>query len=157
MTLTQERLKELLHYDPETGVFTWFVRRLRGNVPNSSGYLTIKVDAKTYQAHRVAWLYAYGKFPANQIDHINHNRTDNRLVNLRCVTHRENTLNQKRPRSNTSGILGVHFAKDRGKWRAQIKIARHNIMLGTFKTKEEAIAARQAANIKYGFHDNHGQ
>lgn len=105
--LTQARLKEILHYDPDTGIFT---RRLdRGpnapkdsvaGTPDKNGYIVIKVDFTQYKAHRLAWLYIYGVWPNNQIDHINHIVDDNRIVNLRDVTNSENQAN-RRDRINT--------------------------------------------------------
>jgi hypothetical protein len=163
--LTQERLKELLHYDPETGVFTRLVsvgRRVKvGDVTaktlNSKGYRRIGIEGTLYQAHRLVWLYTHGCFPPEQMDHINHDRADNRLVNLRCVSNAENRRNAALKRGNTSGFTGVCWQKKRGKWEARVGVMGKTLRLGYFNTKEEAIAARQAANIKYGFHKNHGK
>jgi HNH endonuclease len=91
--ITRTRLKEFLHYDPETGVFTWLVKPCRnilagsiaGNVMNE-GYVMVKIDRKNYKAHRLAWLYVHGTFPPDQLDHINRGRADNRLCNLRLST-----------------------------------------------------------------------
>ena len=162
--LTQERLKELLHYDPETGGFTRLVGRsgcqvgVIKNKPNSGhGYISITIDQKSYLTHRLAWLYVYGRFPPEQIDHINHDRVDNRITNLREATHHENQKNRAKNPRNTSGVVGVSWNKAVGVWQAMINVNRKQKYLGTFKNKEDAIAAREAANIKYGFHDNHGK
>jgi hypothetical protein len=98
--LTQERLKELLHYDPETGIFTNLTQRgghaKKGAVAgtkNSIGYVCIRIDYDQYRAHRLAWLYVYGEFPEKFIDHMNEIRDDNRIINLRLATHQENLHN----------------------------------------------------------------
>ena len=161
--LTQERLKELFHYDPETGVFTRLVGQCGAptgvlkNKPTKQGYLRIQVDKKRYPLHQLAWLYIYGRFPFRLMDHINHDKVDNRITNLREVTSQENQKNRSKPTTNKSGFIGVLKDKHKEKWRAQIVSNGKSIYLGTFKNKEDAIAAREAANIKYGFHDNHGK
>ncbi|EMK2710698.1 HNH endonuclease, partial [Pseudomonas aeruginosa] len=99
-TLTQERLKELLSYDAATGEFTWMARKGSRALPGAAagsndgqGYVRIAIDGCRYRAHRLAWLYCYGKWPAAQVDHLNHRRDDNRLSNLREVSHSENQRN----------------------------------------------------------------
>jgi hypothetical protein len=165
--VTQERLKELLHYDPETGVFVWTARRsgvrvdsIAGCVYSPSGtneYRAIKVEGSQYQAHRLAWLYIYGNFPEDQIDHIDGDGLNNRISNLRDVTHQENGRNQKKPSTNTSGIIGVSWNAQENKWVAHIKINRKYKRLGGFLNKNDAKAARKKAEIYYGFHENHGR
>ena len=114
MELTQECLKRLLDYDPKTGVFTWRVRTGRSRpgaeagTLHPSGYRFIKVGHKSRAAHRLAWLYVYGFFP-HEIDHINGSKADNRLANLRVVSHRQNGLHRHRAnRSSKLGVLGVY-------------------------------------------------
>jgi hypothetical protein len=102
-------------------------------------------------------LLTYGSWPEDQIDHINGNGLDNRLENLRAVSNGENLRNQKIPKNNTSGTIGVSFYKRHQKYQASIKINGIRKHLGYFKNKEEAIAARAVANIKYNFHENHGR
>lgn len=121
--LTQERLKELFHYDPETGVFTRLVggpgspTGVLKNKPNSGhGYIVISINSKNYLTHRLAWLYVYGRFPLEQIDHINHDRTDNRITNLREVTELENHRNMSKSTNNTSGVVGVTWHKRDSVW-----------------------------------------
>ena len=144
--LTQTRLKELLHYDPESGIFTRKVRTtnsvkvgdVAGTVDNTTGYLRITVDGKIYKAHRLAWLLHTGEWPVDQIDHANNVKTDNRIVNLRPATNGENNQNKGKNRSNTSGFKGVCFDKHSGKWRADIECPWGQKNLGRFKSKEEA-------------------
>lgn len=154
--MTQERLKELLHYDPETGIFIWRVSRGGKVIAGSTaglvqrnGYVYIRVDRRRYLAHRLAWLYIHGKFPSDQIDHINRVRTDNRISNLRAATNAENTQNRSKRSDNTSGVIGVYWDNKRQKWRAQIRLNGHNIFLGSYQTVEEAAAARAAAKATY--------
>lgn len=125
MTITATRLRELLHYDPETGLFTWKVAR-QGTRAGAfagalnHGYLRITIDWRHYPAHRLAWLYMTGEWPADLIDHINLVSDDNRFVNLRQATRAQNMHNSARPRTNTSGVKGV--SRYAGRWKAQIKV-----------------------------------
>jgi len=161
--LTQERLKELLDYDPETGVFTWLESRgsvTAGAVAGSrrkDGYRKIKINQKFYLEHRLAWLYVHGKFPLDQIDHINGVKDDNRLDNFREVDHRENQRNTKRHFDNASGVTGVCWNKAAGKWHSRITSATKLENLGYFDNFFEACCARKSAEKRYGFHPNHGR
>lgn len=159
--LTQEQLKEILYYDPETGVFTWKIPRARkmkvGDVAgcvNSKGYIMIYYKMRCYISHRLAWLYMTGSYP-DVIDHVDGCKTNNKFRNLRNVTHIDNCRNMGIGKRNTSGIIGVYALND-GQWLASIGFDRANKYLGTFKLKEDAIKARKDAEIKYGFHENHG-
>lgn len=160
--LTQSYLKSILDYNHEAGIFTWKVsnnRKIRiGDVAGCvyNGYIRIKINNKKYQAHRLAWLYVHGKFPPEQIDHINHNRADNRIANLRSVSHQENHRNQSKTNNNTSGFVGINWHKQRNKWRAFITVDQKHIYLGLFTDINDAISARKQAEIDYNFHNNHG-
>jgi hypothetical protein len=172
--LTQAILRELIDYDPETGVLTyrprgreWFKSdrsckvwniRFAGKVAGGNcgyGYLKVGLDGRLIRAHRLIWLWMTGEWPENQIDHINHVRDDNRWANLRSVTQQENLKNRTVTRANTSGIPGVR--RENKKWRAFIGVAGRLHYLGIFSEKDHAIAARHAAETKYGFHPNHGR
>ena len=165
--ITQERLKYLLSYDPETGEFTRLIggrgRRageIAGCLKRDSGgkvYIYIQIDGRTYLAHRLAWLYTFGAWPENQIDHLDQNSLNNRLINLRDVTNAENGKNQKMSNRNSSGFTGVYFHNKAQKWEAQIKVNFKRIYLGLFELKDDAITARKNAEVKYGFHPNHGR
>lgn len=162
--LLQEELKEQLHYDPDTGVFTRLVttaaKGKAGDVAGwieKSGYVRISVKNKLYRAHRLACLYMTGKFPENQMDHINHVRHDNRWVNLRKVTNTENQKNQKISPNNTSGVTGVYWQKKLGKWEGKIRVNGKQKHLGVSRDKFEIICARKSAENKQGYHENHGQ
>ena len=159
--ITQTELKERLEYNPDTGVFTRLVltgRFSKGTFAGtkSHGYIDIGFLGKRYGAHRLAWLYVHGHFP-EQIDHINGIRDDNRLSNLREVNNYINSRNIGMRKNNKSGFMGVSWANRDSKWVSQIMINYKTIILGTFDDKEDAIEARKAANIKYGFHVNHGE
>ena len=158
--MKSERLKELLEYDPETGVFIWKTRRgglKAGSVAgtkHANGYVRIKCDGKSYMAHRLAWLYVHGQFPEKQIDHINGLREDNRLSNLRCVSRSENQRNRRLCKRSTSGIIGVRWHKQAGKWQAR---GINSLHLGLFNCKATAgYVARRWRKLN-GFHDNHGK
>ena len=153
--LTQERLKELLSYDPATGMFVW-VKSEKGRkigemagCNHSRGYLRIRIDGKDFLSHRLAWLYMVGAFPSDQIDHINRIKNDNRFINLRAVTNMENSHNSGKRRSNNSGYEGVHYDKSRKKWFAQIRVNRIRHFLGRFPTSEDASAAYLVAQRIY--------
>lgn len=157
--LTAEKLRELLHYDPEIGIFTWKVRAANrvkvGNLAgcqNNEGYLQISVLSRIYQAHRLAWLYMYGVWPEDQIDHINRIRTDNRISNLREASNKQNNQNRSKQSNNTSGHPGVVWHKQKSKWQAKIKHSYKVIHFGYFNTIEEAVAARKAGELKYWGH-----
>lgn len=157
-SLTQARLKELLSYNSDTGEFVWRVSH-RGPHPagrragsdKGNGYWQIIIGGRNYLAHRLAWLYAHGEFPPDQLDHINGNRSDNRLVNLRPATPAQNTRNAKLWSSSTSGLKGVSYDKRADKWRANITVNYKQKFLGRFSTAEEAHAAYvKAAEAMHG-------
>jgi hypothetical protein len=116
---------------------------------NGEGYLLIKLQRRSYKAHRLAWLYVCGVWPEDQLDHINRNRSDNRISNLREVTNKQNLQNAGKYSHNTSGHSGVSWHKQRSKWVAQIKHNHKVIHLGYFTNIEDAIAARKAAEKLY--------
>lgn len=159
--LTQNRLQELLEYNPELGAFYWKVAR--GSVPkgaeagyiNKNGYRIILIDKKQHRAHRLVYLY-YGKQINGEIDHINHDRADNRLANLRDVNRLQNTRNRGLAKKNKYGISGVSIHKPTSRWVAEIGIAGKSKFLKSSKDFFEACCARKSAESKLGFHENHG-
>ena len=149
--LSQERLKELLEYDEDTGIFIWKVSR-SGNIKSGTvagsklqGYSIIMIDRINYKAHRLAWLYVHGYFPENFIDHKNGIRYDNRISNLREVSKSCNGQNCKIHSNNKSGYNGVSWEKTKKKWRSQIKINTKHIFLGLYDCKLDAGLARITA------------
>lgn len=144
--LTRELLHELLHYNPDTGVFFWKVKRRphfnpgdeAGGIDVRMGYVRIRINGTKYLAHRLVWLYVYGYFPADQVDHINGNRQDNRLVNLREATRTENARNRARRRDNSSGFTGVSFDNKSKKWQVQCSLHGRRTRIGGFTTPQEA-------------------
>jgi hypothetical protein len=149
MNITQEKLKELLVYYPDIGIFVWrkslnfriVIGTTAGSI-NGGGYYHIQIDKKKYKSSRLAWLYEFGYWPHGEIDHINHNKMDNRICNLRDVTRSGNQQNKiKANRDSKSGLLGASFAKANGKYRAQITVNGIVKHLGFFDTAEEAHAA----------------
>ena len=159
-----DKLKELYSYDKDTGVFT---RRIdvtynakAGDVAGSkltNGYLALSVNGKQYLAHRMAWLYTYGELPDDSIDHINHDKTDNRIENLREVTQQGNARNALMQSNNTSGCRGVTWCKTKHRWKARIKIDGKDKALGSYVDFSDAVDARKNAEVLYGFHENHGK
>ncbi len=157
-TLNQRRLMELIHYEPSTGIFTWRVSTHGGKggitpgtvagFDNGKGYMSIGCDGKKYSSHRLAWLYVHGEFPPQTIDHIDGDKGNNRLANLRLANHSENCQNLKRARRhNKSGFLGVY--EFHGKFKTQIKIRGKQIHIGCFDTAVAAHAAYLEAKLKY--------
>lgn len=145
--LTIAKLRELIAYDARTGLFTWSTRRRRGvrfgSVAGSlkeTGYIYISILGMPRRASRLAWFYETGAWPTGHIDHINGNRSDNRICNLRDVTETVNHQNQRRPQTgNKSGYLGVY--KNRRRWSARIDAHGVSHHIGTFDTPEIAHAA----------------
>lgn len=149
--ITQRRLKELLNYDSVSGIFTWRVnkgsRARAGQIAGASdayGYLVIRLDSVLYKAHRLAWLYCFGDWPEQNIDHINRVKSDNRLKNLRLADQSLNMHNANR-KTTRSGIVGVIWDPRRRKWAARIKVSYKNKFLGRFDRKADAVRAREAA------------
>ena len=162
--LTQNELTKVMNYDPETGVFTWLKnmssRARVGYVAGSmldNGYIQIRISYRYYLAHRLAWMITHNKWPDNYIDHINGIKTDNRICNLRDVTHQENGRNRKISSNNTSGITGVSWINKNKSWQAGIKIDRKVKYLYSGKDFFQACCARKSAEAKYGFHENNGR
>lgn len=155
-------INRILEYDEVTGNITRKINSQHyssGDVAGwvtSIGYRAVSVNGKTFYCHRIAYLLKTGHWPKYQIDHINHIRTDNRWENLREVTRRENQRNVSLPSHNKSGHVGVFWNKQKSKWQARIIINNKQIHLGFFAELNNAIDARKNANIKYGFHKNHG-
>jgi hypothetical protein len=149
-TISSTQLRNLLSYNPDTGIFQWKTppkrKSARGcaGAKDQYGYIVIRVSGKLYKAHRLAWLHYHGEWPSQNIDHINRVRDDNRIVNLRDVAQTQNMRNATFAPSK-SGYVGVVWDSARGKWKAQIKVGYKNICLGRFDSKDRAIAARQKA------------
>ena len=118
----------------------------------NSKYLKITFFRKSESIHRLIWLLAYGRWPTNDIDHINRIKTDNRIVNLREVTHAQNSQNRLKNVNNTSGYSGVCWQKSRNKWHVKIGVQGKRIHVGRFDNLEDAVAARKAAEQKYFTH-----
>jgi hypothetical protein len=153
--VTAERLREVLDYDPETGVFTWLVRTgVRIKVGDragtlSGGYRIINVDGIAYRAARLAWLHVTGNWPRNEIDHDNRRRDDDRWENLKDKTSAEQKHNRGRHTANTSGFAGVGFYKPKNKWRARVMV-NGKTRTAYCDTKEEAVAARDKIRAELG-------
>lgn len=173
------QLRQLMSYEPETGNLFWLPRsecmflghrkpakqlcsgwntRYAGqpalSYKNNQGYRAGSVTGVALLSHRAIWAMVNGEWP-EFIDHINGDRSDNRLSNLRAVTRAENNRNRRLNQNNTSGHAGVKELAN-GSWSARIRVDSTNKWIGTFKSKAEAIAARDAAERDYGFHANHG-
>lgn len=159
MELTQEQLKELLHYDPETGIFRW--RKSTTNRVNpwsvagclSRGYLLIRINNHLYASHRLAWLYSTGKWPLQKIDHFNGCRSDNSLKNLRPATSKQNAENQPLNTANKSGFRGVCWYKALGKWKASVQHNKKSIHVGYFDDVKEAAKAADEKRAELFTHD----
>ncbi len=142
-----DELKRVLDYSEDSGLFKWKVAikgRLLGEIAgckNSHGYWQIKINKKIYMAHRLAWLYVHGKMPIDQVDHIDGNKTNNSISNLRECNARENGQNRASEVGSTSKYLGVSFESKKGKWRADISVNGKNKFLGHFCNEEDAFNA----------------
>ncbi len=161
----EDLIKMLLSYDPLTGEITW---RKSGNgvsagmtfgtkvMHGKNLYVIGYVRGKKLRAHRVAWLLHHGFWPTGLLDHINHDGCDNRICNLRVVTAIDNSRNAKLRSDSSTGVTGVSWHSSAKKWRAHISVKGKQVSLGVFESKDDAIKARAAASVDFGFHDNHG-
>lgn len=178
-----EVLRQLLRYEPETGRLFWKERpvsmfpgtitrtpehsckqwnsRYAGSLAlysiNSDGYRAGAIFGIKVRAHRVVWAVTHGEWPGGDIDHINGDRSDNRITNLRDVPRMMNSQNCRMSSNNTSGVNGVHFSTSKQRWVAQVGVGMGRKHLGTFLTMGEAVLARQTADDSYGFHQHHGK
>lgn len=157
--ITQQELKQYLSYNKDTGIFTWINLTKKskakiGNIAgskNNNGYISIKINQKRYVAHRLAWFYVYGVFPKDQLDHINRNKADNRIANLRECNNSQNAQNRTNPIStNKSGYLGVFSNRNSKKnpYAAGIQINNKNYHLGSFSNPLDAHKAYLEAKKK---------
>jgi hypothetical protein len=155
--LSHADLLRVLHYDPETGVFTWKERisiRImvgwRAGMVNTIGYRVTQISGEMFLMHRLAWFYVHGRWPVADIDHINGDRDDNRLCNLREATRQQNIQNSKRRRDNRTGIKGVSWVESRGHWLASVKCPDGSHIKKTFDCKHKAAAFyREAATREF--------
>lgn len=159
--LTQSRLKELLHYCPETGVFTWIRCKCESWNGKQAGtksgrYRMISINGIDIQAHRLAFLYMDGALPELTIDHINGESRDNRFINLRIAGQLVNGKNRRISTNNKSGVNGVYLMNGRNKWRARVMVDGIEKHLGCFHLLKDAEEARKKADKKYGFTERHG-
>ncbi|HPE48705.1 MAG TPA: HNH endonuclease [Hyphomonas sp.] len=175
--LSPEVVRKLLSYDPETGVLIWksrdrgmfAIRRLwlawntkyagrpALDCRDNTGYLHGRVLCQKVYAHRAAWVCHTGEWPEASIDHIDGDKRNNRIANLRSVSHAVNCTNVKRRSDNKSGVLGVFWHVRDSKWQAKIKVNGKDIDLGRFEKLEDAAEARRVATVQYGYHPNHGR
>ena len=177
-----EEIRKLLRYEPDTGKLYWLERtpdtfedgkqsaetacrrwntRYAGKeafaTVTGEGYRQGSIFAESYLAHRVIWALQQGEWPTHEIDHINGVKNDNRIENLRAVTKGENSRNLPMRADNSSGVTGVTWHKKALKWQAQIAVNGRLLHLGRYAEKDDAVAARKAAEAKFGYHVNHGR
>lgn len=162
---TKAEIARRIRYEPETGRFFWRVK-VRGAKwePDDevvgtpcNGYRTIGVHRREHYLHRIAIFLSTGAWPRGDVDHIDHDKSNNRIKNLRNVDATSNMRNTKLPKTNTSGHIGVSWNKRREKWVAQIKVNNRNISIGYFDDIKKAAEARCAASNAHNFHPNHGK
>lgn len=156
--ITQEFVKSILDYNKNTGIFRWKVRRgCRGAVgaktgsKDGHGYIQIKIDGERHLAHRIAWLYENGYWSENIIDHINRDRSDNRICNLREASTSCNARNANKRKDNESGVTGVYWDKRNKRWKSFICENGDKKHLGIFKSKLDAVKERFDAEEKYKY------
>ena len=167
--LTYERANELFHYDPSSGRLIWkkvTTNRVKvgddaGTLCKTTGYTNVVVDGRGYTVHRIAILLSTGVYGKGiQVDHINHDRADNRIENLRVTSHMKNMQNQSKRITNKTGVTGVcirYTRKGTLRYAATITVNFKPIFLGNYDTLEEAAVVRKSAEFLYGYHPNHGK
>jgi hypothetical protein len=162
-------LRQRFRYEPETGKLYWRPHAAASRAWNTryagveaagahnAGYFRVSLDGVKQLAHRVAWAVHFGVWPTAQIDHINGDRRDNRVLNLRAVSNAVNSRNAACPKNNTSTVVGVAWVPKRQKWLARIMTRNANKFLGYYDNIEDATTARKNAEKQFGFHENHGR
>lgn len=162
--LTQKQLKELLSYDPATGVFTWLQTVRNGSVHagaiagvcSNGDYVRIQIRGRLYLAHRLAWLYVTGSWPDGTIDHVDTCKSNNRFSNLRLATAASNGWNCPAPATNTSGVKGVHWHTSNKRWYAKFRVNGRDIHVGSYINLDDAKSAIKAARaVHHGSFANH--
>lgn len=161
MEITQQQLKEILHYDPETGIFRWRHERVNGQIKpwtiagniQTKGYVMLCINYIRHLGHRLAWLYMTGNWPTKGIDHIDGNRSNNKFTNLREATCKENCENRGLSKTNKSGFRGVNFHPTSKKWLARVGHNYKQVYIGLFDTAEEANIAAIAKRAELFTHD----
>ena len=157
---TQSDLQRVFKYDPKTGELLYRNKSYSGDAaqtagyPHIEGYLSVAIGREEYLVHRIIWLMQTGSWP-NEVGHINHNRQDNRWINLRSVSPQDQQKNMGLRKNNRSGVQGVRVLPS-GRYHAHIMVDRVQIALGTYDGLDDATAARKAAEKQHGFHVNHG-
>lgn len=162
--ISQSELKEICRYNTATGELIR-TKKIRNSKPegyplgstDGKGYLSVQLFGIQYKVHRLVWLYNYGEFPSDNLDHIDGNRKNNLLSNLRIASYSENAKNLSKDKRNKTGVTGVSASRTIGKFEASIGVNKKLLHLGTFSTLEEAKDARIKAEAKYGFHISHGK
>ena len=159
--ITQDELKEVLHYDPETGIFRWRMPKSSRVKPwdvagtkNGNGYICFKINGASLRGHRLAWLYMTGKWPENDVDHMDGNRSNNAWQNLRSATNKQNLENQGLRKNNTSRFRGVSWCKRHKKWVARVYHNYKQIYVGFFESAGEAGKAASAKRAELYTHDS---
>ena len=151
MALDREWLINKYHYDKDTGLFTSRDNgRILGRV-DMYGYIRTSIKGKYYRLHRLAWLYVYDELPSS-LDHIDRDKSNNRISNLRETNHAKNNKNKNKYKTNTSGVTGVCYRKDMNRWGASINVDKTKIHLGIFASYSDAVDARKNAEAFYGFY-----
>lgn len=175
MEVDINKLREMLRYNAETGRLFWKTRPLSsfatehaGKVWNShfvgaeagsihtDGYRHVEIGRRKFLSHRIVWALVYGVWPEGFIDHIDHNRMNNKISNLRVVTRVENNRNASLRADNTSGAVGVRWHKNSRKWEARVGVSGRLHYLGLFAKFDDAVLARKLADQEVGYHENHG-
>jgi len=158
--ITQDELKQVMSYDPSSGVFTWTAPKSPRLKPGAiaghqepTGYIGMVIDYRHYRGHRLAWLYVYGSMPCGEIDHIDGDKSNNRIANLRVVTSKQNKENTRLVAANTSGHRGVYWDKSRNKWMARVQHHRKWVFLGRFDSLVEAGNAAKEARCSLFTHN----
>ena len=159
--LNLEEIVDVFDYQPDTGLLFWKVsgqgRQMGKPIGSlSKGYLNVQFGGRNRRVHHIAWLICYGEWPLGQIDHIDGNRANNRIANLRIVNNQVNHKNMKRFSTNTSGCTGVSWSESRRKWCAYINVGKM-VMIGRYASFDEAAKARKEAEAQHNFHQNHGR
>lgn len=157
LVVSKEIIEKHLDFDCDSGVFFCKKTGFEAGTVTHDGYIRVSIKSKKFTAHRLAWVMYYGELPSKDIDHIDHDKRNNKKENLRLVSSKENARNKKLSLLSSTGVSGVSWLKRGSRWRVTIRGGSERIQVGEFNDFFEAVCARKSAEKQFNYHENHGK